>query len=176
MCAPGLAVLLIHGGATWFNLWPRQFPPPCQVWPWPPQLAPLLRIPISWFPLGNIDWGFPMWVFLQGWGLQAHPASWRIMVPLFVCNFWHQQLGCHSYSICLIDAFKLYVIIVDCIPVTVLGNISVLHTRPEHTDGHWPTCRYRTACLCSNTVVDVFIQTFKERDCNGCEIGALLQK
>jgi hypothetical protein len=42
--------------------------------------------------------------FLQGWGLQAHLASWRIMVPLFVCNCWHQQLyqqlGCHWHSIC----------------------------------------------------------------------------
>jgi len=37
---------------------------------------------------------------------------------------------------------------VDCIPVGVLGNISVLQLRPEHTEGHWPTCHYRTACLC----------------------------
>jgi len=44
---------------------------------------------------------------------------------------------------------------VDCIPVTVLGNISVLYTRLEHTEGHWPACEHRTAyqtgrCFCTN--------------------------
>lgn len=84
LCTSGLAVLLVHSGAGWFNLWPPHIPPTSSGL----DQAPLHCVLISWFHLGNIDWGFPMrgFFFLQGWGLQPHPASWRIMVPLFVCN------------------------------------------------------------------------------------------
>lgn len=49
--------------------------------------------------------------------------------------------------------------------VTMLGNISVLHTRLEtgtHRGSLASLSSQNFVSLCGNTLVDVFVQTFKE--------------
>ena len=55
----------------------------------------------------------------------------------------------------------LCAIFVECFAV---GYINVSHMRLEHTEGHWPTCCYRTGSLCLVTHLQMFLYKHSRKD------------